>query len=218
MSHNFPRTANPKYAGPLILASASPRRRWLLEQSGVRFIVVPAPEDVEAGEVRDVEAAIEAARAKAMAVAQSHPTGLVIGADTIVVADGQTIGKPATAEQAKEMLRWLSGRVHEVYTAVAIAGGAGQQVRVLAEGIQLTRVAMRPLSDKEIDRYVASGEPMDKAGAYAIQGEARRFIHWLDGPWDNVVGLPVSLTLQLIDKAAKAFAEEEGNGETEVAD
>jgi septum formation protein len=178
----------------LVLASASPRRRELLAAAGFAF-------DVDAADVDETrhhgesapDYAGRVAREKAQAVAARHPNAAVLGADTVVVVDDDVLGKPADDADARRMLRALSGRAHEVLTAVALIA-AGE---ILAE-IARTTVWMRPLSDREIDAYVSSGEPMDKAGAYAIQGLASRFVTRIDGEYANVVGLPISLVDRLV--------------------
>ncbi len=139
---------------------------------------------------------------KALAVARLRPGRFVVGADTVVHLDGEVMGKPADEQEAREMLRRLSGREHRVTTAVAVAMAKGGRAEVVAEGHCTSLVRFRELEDEEIDEYVASGEPMDKAGAYAIQGGAGRFVVSVQGPWDNVVGLPVELVEELLRQAA----------------
>jgi len=177
---------------PLILASGSPRRAELLRQAGVRF-EVSAPDVDEtlcAGEAPEAYVRRLAA-AKARHVAASHPGRLVLGADTTVVVDGEVLGKPRDAADAARMLGQLSGRSHLVLTGVCLIGPAGE-TRIESA---VTTVEFRPLEDAEIAGYVDSGEPMDKAGAYAIQGGAAGFVTRLDGEYSNVVGLPVTLIL-----------------------
>lgn len=182
----------------LVLASASPRRRELLEAAGLQFAVTPAnvPEEPFAGE--PPAAYIErVARAKADTVAAQQPDAVVLAADTEVVIDGIALGKPRDETDAAFMLRRLSGRPHEVWTGVAVAQ-AGRS----AYALERTTVWMRALGAREIDDYVRSGEPMDKAGGYAIQGRAARFIPKVEGSWTNVVGLPVARVLQLLPAGA----------------
>ena len=177
---------------PLILASGSPRRAELLRQAGIRF-EVSAPdldETLYAGEAPEAYVRRLAA-AKARHVAATHPGRLVLGADTTVVVDGQVLGKPRDAADAARMLGHLSGRSHVVLTGVCLIGPAGE-TRIESA---VTTVEFRPLEDAEIAGYVDSGEPMDKAGAYAIQGGAAGFVTRLDGEYSNVVGLPVTLIL-----------------------
>lgn len=178
----------------LILASASPRRQELLRNAGIPFEVRPAhiPEDPLPGE-RPKECAERLAREKALAIAQKRPTDVVLGADTVVVIDGQVLGKPADAADAARMLRMLSGREHEVITGICLV--AGGQSSLASE---TTRVTMSVISDADIAGYIASGEPMDKAGAYAIQGLASRWIPRIEGDYSNVVGLPVALVCRML--------------------
>ncbi len=180
----------------LILASASPRRAELLRAAGIEFDVMPADID----EVMDAEEWPDGyvrriAQTKAEAVRAQAAGRPVLAADTIVIVDGQVLGKPADGNDAKRMLRLLSGREHTVMTAVYLAHRRAE-VRV-----ERTVVEFLPLNDAEIDWYVASGEPMDKAGAYAIQGLASRFAARINGSYSNVVGLPVAVVYQLCTNA-----------------
>ncbi len=194
----------------LILASASPRRRELLTQAGIPFEVHPAhiPEDLLPGE-EPIAYVTRLAREKAQTVfAQlrkipgAHADGAdmdvdglaVLGADTTVTLDNQILGKPADAADAARMLRLLSGRSHRVVTGVALATAGG--IEVAAE---VTGVRFLTLSDAEIEAYVATGEPMDKAGAYAIQGRASRWIPRIEGCYFNVVGLPLALVCAMLE-------------------
>jgi nucleoside triphosphate pyrophosphatase len=179
----------------LILASSSPRRQELLRQAGILFQVHAAHinEDQIADE-KPREYAIRLAREKAQAVAGHYPQSYVLGADTIVVVDGEVLGKPTDHADAARMLRRLSGRSHEVTTAVSlIVPDARIDTRACT-----TKVYFRELTEDEIQQYVASGEPMDKAGAYAIQGGAARWTDRIEGEWSNVVGLPLSLVTDLL--------------------
>jgi len=171
----------------LILASSSPRRRELLGNAGVPFTVRTAPivERALPGE-SPVDYAVRLAREKAAAAAGSEDE-IVLGADTIVVIDDRILEKPADAGEAARMLRLLSGRNHEVITGICLRYKDG-----VVEDHERTRVHFLPLDEKEIADYVATGEPMDKAGAYAIQGRASRFIDRIEGCYFNVVGLPVA--------------------------
>lgn len=173
----------------LILASASPRRQELLRLITEDFIVCPADTDETLPEGYPIWQQIEilAAR-KAAQVFAMHPDDVVIGADTMVVADGIPLGKPKDAADAKRMLRLLSGRAHEVITGLAVQSRAGQRV-----SHRTTKVHFRALSDAEIDRYVATGEPLDKAGAYGIQGRGAALVTGIEGDYFSVVGLPVAL-------------------------
>ena len=183
----------------LILASGSPRRRELLEREGFAFEVLTssADERYEPG-MPPSQVAPLLASIKARAVAQTLPPeelagSVLVGADTIVALDGTIYGKPADAEDARRMLRELSGRTHQVITGVCII--AGGQEHCLAE---LTDVSFRSLDEDEIAAYVASGEPRDKAGAYAIQGGAAAFVSRYEGSYDNIVGLPTEKLSELL--------------------
>jgi septum formation protein len=187
----------------VILASASPRRRDLLLAAGVAVTVRPSAVD-EPPFTSDRPIALQAmeiARAKAAAVSSGlervgEPAAApVVGADTVVVVDEIVLGKPSDREDAERMLLALSGRTHEVLTAVAVAHPGGR----LREGVEATRVSFRPLGADEIARYLDGGEPMDKAGAYAIQGGAGRFVTDVDGSYTNVVGLPLRRLLRLLE-------------------
>jgi septum formation protein len=178
----------------LILASASPRRQELLRNAGISFTVQPADidETPRAGEAPR-EYAERLAREKALAVWRLRPRDLVLGADTIVVVDEVILGKPADVADAARMLRLLSGRVHRVITGVCVVEAvASEQLPVARAASETTLVTVNELSEKEIRDYVASGEPMDKAGAYAIQGIASRWIPRIEGDYSNVVGLPIA--------------------------
>jgi len=177
----------------IVLASASPRRRKLMEEAGYRFRVAPsaADETIPPGMPPEV-AAVALAQRKARAV--DGP--LVLAADTIVALGSEIIGKPADAADAQRILARLSGRAHRVVTGVAVRRG-GQACSGFAE----TTVRFRRLDPKEIEAYVATGEPLDKAGAYAIQGGALAFVEDVDGPRDNVVGLPMDLVARLLEEA-----------------
>jgi len=183
--------ANPK----LILASASPRRQELLREAGINFEVHPAhiAETRNAGE-RALDYAQRLAQEKALKVAKRFPADFVLGADTIVVVDEQVLEKPASEDEAARMLRALSGRTHQVITAVSLAGPAAyQDTRACT-----TQVHFRPLEEQEIQEYIAGREPMDKAGAYAIQGGAARWVIRLEGDYSNVVGLPLPLVKEML--------------------
>jgi len=171
----------------LILASASPRRRQLLELIGVDFEVAPADVDetAAAGEIPAVFAS-RAARDKAQSVARRHPGRLVLGADTVVEVDSEILGKPTSADDASSMLRRLSGRSHLVHTALALVDDDA-----FHEIVDSAKVQFADLSDETISWYVATGEPMDKAGAYAIQGLGGLLVARVEGSPHTVVGLPV---------------------------
>ena len=175
----------------LILASSSPRRAELLRAAGIDFTVRAADIDETIGPNEPPRDYVERlSREKARAVVRGDE--LALGADTTVVINGETIGKPADAEEAGRMLRALSGQWHEVLTGVTLA-----RADLAVSAVSSTRVKFAELSDAEIKRYVSTGEPMDKAGAYAIQGRASLFVERIEGSYSNVVGLPVQLTYQL---------------------
>jgi septum formation protein len=190
----------------IILASASPRRHELLRNARISFTVQPADinEAPLAGEApRDC--AERLAREKALAVSQRQPQQFVLGADTIVVVDDTILGKPRNEDDAARMLRMLSGRTHAVITGVCLVGrkeASGQWPAASQEeaetASETTLVTMCEISDEEIRDYVATGEPMDKAGAYAIQGIASRWIPRIQGDYSNVVGLPVALVYGML--------------------
>ncbi|MGH7390257.1 MAG: Maf family protein [Candidatus Rokuibacteriota bacterium] len=179
----------------LILASASPRRRELLERLTPEFRVVPADVDETLAGDPTPEAVAALALRKARTVAVRLGQGVVLGADTVVVIDGDALGKPADAAEARSMLRRLRGRRHEVITGVAVVDAAGG--RSAADAV-VTEVVMRGYDDATIDAYVASGEPLDKAGAYAIQAAGEALVAGWVGSYSNVVGLPLDATRRLL--------------------
>lgn len=180
---------------PIVLASASPRRRELLAQVGVVCVVQPAEIDETplSGE-RPGDYVLRVALAKATAVAEARgDESTVLAADTTVIVDGEPLGKPRGPDEARAMLRRLSGRSHEVISAVVVVRGTRIGTRVVT-----TRVVMRDLEDREIEAYCATGEPYDKAGGYAVQGLAAAFVSHLDGSYTGVVGLPLFETVELL--------------------
>lgn len=178
----------------VILASQSPRRRELLTQIGIAHEVRPADIDESVWPGEDPVAHSERlARAKAHTLALQYPEAVVIGSDTIVVIDGAILGKPADREEAVAMLERLSGREHTVYTAVAVA----HEGRTLS-GVEAVQVQFRPLSRGQIDAYIATGEPADKAGAYGIQGFGATLVQRIDGDYFAVMGLPLGRLVELI--------------------
>jgi septum formation protein len=178
----------------VVLASGSPRRRQLLELIGIDHQVSPSNID-ETMRPRETPRrhARRLAREKASAVATRNPDAITIGADTIVVIDGKVLGKPADFEDARRMLSMLSGREHTVITAVAVARGAK-----LRSSIEEVRVRFRKLRGDEIDSYIATGEPMDKAGAYGIQGYGATIVERVDGDYFAVMGLPLARLVTLL--------------------
>jgi septum formation protein len=194
----------------LVLASASPRRQELLRSAGIAITVQPTniPEVPLDGEAPKAFAE-RLAREKAWAIFKQHPNEFVLGADTIVVVDKQILGKPKDAADAARMLRLLSGRSHQVTTGVCLMGpksgshppenpGMKSEASLGDVRSETTIVHVSPLSEDEIRAYVTTGEPMDKAGAYAIQGMASRWIPRIEGDYANVVGLPVALVYRML--------------------
>ena len=181
----------PPSQSPLVLASSSPRRRALLEQLGIPLRIDPAhlDENVRPGEPAD-RYVLRLAREKAEAVQTRHPNATVLAADTSVVLEGEVLGKPATADEALAMLHRLSGRRHEVLTAVAVAG-AGERLVTAA-------VTFSVASETALRWYVSTGEPLDKAGGYAVQGIGGFLVERIEGSHSAVVGLPLVETLALL--------------------
>lgn len=183
----------------IILASASPRRKELLETAGLEFeiCVSDADESIPEGTL-PVDAAKMTATKKALAVAENHKDAVVIGADTIVVANGKILGKPKNEADAEAMLTMLSGIEHEVITGVCLA--SGEEIISFA---QISKVKFYDLSAEEIRAYVATKEPMDKAGAYGIQGKGCTLVEEIEGDYFNIVGLPVARVAREINKLLK---------------
>ena len=179
---------------PLILASGSPRRRELLSRMGYTFeICAPDVDEHVTGHARDIVHTL--AQRKAHAAAAHYSDGVIIASDTLVSLDGAPLGKPEDVDDARRMLAALSGREHEVFTGVCVIDAATgkSETRSVRTG-----VTFRALTEEEIDAYIATGEPMDKAGAYAIQGGAAPFVEKLDGEFENVVGFPVVEVRELL--------------------
>ena len=173
---------------PLVLASASPRRVALLRQAGAEFTVVdPGPDREWPGDAAPRQGVRALALDKARRVAERRATSVVIGADTVVVMRGQRLGKPRDVREAEDMLGRLHGRTHEVWTGLAVVRGG--ESRTAAE---VTRVQFSRLTAEEVAAYARSGEPLDKAGGYGIQGLAGQFVKRIDGDYFNVVGLPLA--------------------------
>lgn len=182
----------------LILASASPRRRMLLTQIGMDFTVLPADVNEDPAGISDPsELCRRLAEAKARAVGTALNEGVVLGADTIVVLGGRILGKPADREDAVRMLFSLAGRQHRVYTGVALVDAASGKELVDHE---VTSVWIRELTRRQIEAYADSGEPMDKAGSYAIQGLGSVLVERIEGCFFNVVGLPVPKLVRMLDE------------------
>jgi septum formation protein len=184
----------------LVLASASPRRQELLRNAAIPFTVQAANVDetpLPGEAARDC--AERLAREKALAVWRRRPREIVLGADTVVVVEKENLGKPLDADDAARMLRLLSGRQHQVITSVCLAReGRGETEPDIKVASETTIVTICEISEAEIREYVRSGEPMDKAGAYAIQGIASRWIPRIEGDYSNVVGLPIALVYRML--------------------
>jgi len=182
----------------LILASKSPRRNELLEQAGLTFSVIPSDFDESTVALSDPDSyVITLAESKAVDISQKHPAGWVIGADTIVLIDRKILGKPASKEKARDMLQRLSGKTHQVLTGYCIC--CKKKNRFFSETIK-TDVRFKKLSDAEIEWYIQTGEPFDKAGAYAIQGIGTFLVKSINGSYTNVVGLPVCEVIEFLIK------------------
>ncbi len=188
-----------KSAIPIVLASASPRRKQLLELLGLKPEIVPS--DIDETWRNGEAPAPHAERLAREKVAALHrPDAAVVGADTIVVLDGTILGKPADAAEARATLRRLAGREHEVFTAVAVAHGGRT-----ASGVVRTAVRFRELDDATIAAYVATGEPMDKAGAYGIQGYGAVLVEWIEGDYFTVMGLGLGLLVDLLERVGLRY-------------
>jgi septum formation protein len=180
---------------PLILASASPRRQELLREAGIPIEVHPAYIDEEQKEAEaPLNYVLRMAREKAEVIARKFPGCFVLGADTIVLIGNEVLGKPGDGEDAARMLRLLSGQEHSVTTAVSLISPSAQT----NTRASTTKVSFRELAEEEIQQYIATGEPMDKAGAYAIQGGAGRWAIRMEGEFSNVVGLPLTLVSEML--------------------
>jgi septum formation protein len=182
----------------LILASESPRRRYLLEQAGLVFSVIPSGFDESSVPLSSPETYVKTlAQAKAAEIAEKYPDSWVIGADTIVVIGGAILGKPASRDEARDMLKRLSGETHQVFTGYAICCKAKD--RLFSETVK-TQVLFKELTDQEIEWYIHTKEPFDKAGAYAIQGLGTFLVKSISGSYTNVVGLPVCEVIEFLIK------------------
>jgi len=178
----------------LILASASPRRSKLLKQAGYRFEVVPAHiDETKHGGEDPIAFVSRLALEKARAIHAQQTSAIVLGADTTVVLDGEVLNKPADRAEAERMLRSLSGRTHQVHTGIAVVCSDTQSTHV-----ETTNVVFREIAEVELSVYLASGDSLDKAGAYGIQGYAARWIPRIEGDYFNVMGLPVAATTRLL--------------------
>ncbi|MEI6530096.1 MAG: Maf family protein [bacterium] len=183
---------------PLVLASHSPRRKELLEKLELPYLVIEEDIDETFLPGESIERSVQRLAAeKAFACISKSSEGVVIGCDTVVVVDDQVLGKPQDPDEARMMLRTLSGRSHQVISGVAVLDAANGALMTACER---TIVYFQPLLEEEIEAYVASGEPLDKAGAYAIQGKAALFIPRIEGCYYNVVGLPLHCLASLLKK------------------
>lgn len=195
----------------LVLASASPRRRQILRTAGIPFIARPA-DVVEAHLPGESPEAVVKRLAEAKARAVWREGELVLGADTVVVIDTTILGKPADEDDARRMLRLLSGRAHRVLTGIVLFNGTDARAE-----IEDTTVHFRALDDLEIADYAATGEPLDKAGAYGIQGAASKFVHRIEGCYFNVVGLPISRVYSCIRSSLRCLERLDGTGDGQSA-
>jgi septum formation protein len=189
---------NEKKQRPIVLASGSPRRKELLAGLGLEFTIRPSDVDEEIqGSYSPAEIVTLLAQRKADAIAQEVKEGLIIGSDTIVVLNEEVLGKPKNEADAFSMLTTLQGNVHTVYSGVVVIDA---ETGLFKAGHQSTKVKMRPINDIEIRQYIATKEPMDKAGAYAIQGLGATLVESIEGDYFTVVGLPLLLTAQYLQK------------------
>lgn len=188
---------------PIILASQSPRRRELLGLYGIPFVVDPSQADEEHVQGTGAQRVQKLAQLKCAEVAARHPGRMVLAADTLVCVDDEILGKPKDEQDASRMLHLLSGRAHEVHTGVCLRLPDGRQLC----GVDTTRVFFLPLSEQSIRRYIATGESMDKAGAYGIQGRAGIFVSHIEGSPSNVIGLPLGLLTRFLTQAGVDFFE-----------
>lgn len=186
---------------PLVLASGSPRRLQLLEMLGIPCrVVVPNADETRKGSEEPEAYVVRLARAKAGVVVEREPAELVLGADTSVVVRGEVLGKPTSPEEAAVMLGKLAGRTHHVMTAVALASGDRME-----HALDVTDVTFRAIDRTTIENYVMTGEPMDKAGAYAVQGRGAALIEAIRGDFYSVMGLPLRLVLDLLERFGRPY-------------
>jgi septum formation protein len=189
---------HPHDCASLILASKSPRRKHLLEQAGLKFSVIPSDFDETSVAMSEPASYVRVlAEFKALDISKKHPDSWVIGADTIVLIDNQILGKPGSKDEAGEMLKRLSGKRHQVLTGYCIC--CREKKQLFSETVK-TEVCFKKLRREEIDWYIETGEPLDKAGAYAIQGVGSFLVRNIDGSYTNVVGLPVCEVIDFLIK------------------
>lgn len=194
---------------PIVLASASPGRREVLRRTGIPFTVDPSDCDESLDAATPEEHVMTLAMRKALAVASRHPDSIIIGADSVVELDGDILGKPGSPADARRMLARLAGRSHRLLTGIAIVGsGSGKTY----QGIEATVVHLRALTDEQLDAYVASGEPMGKAGSYELQGLGAAIIDRIEGDFANVVGLPVAHLARALEDFGVHVLESDMNG------
>jgi septum formation protein len=180
----------------LILASASPRRRELLTQAGFQFVVLAADIDESRHEGEAPADYVQRlALEKAQAIHKLHPDAVVLGADTTVVLDGEVLNKPVDPDDAERMLRSLAGREHQVHTGIAVVSGGEYR-----QHIETTTVFFSQMRDTDLAHYLGSGDSLDKAGAYGIQGYAARWVSRIEGDFFNVMGLPIAATVKLLEE------------------
>jgi septum formation protein len=185
-------------AKKIILASASPRRKELLEQIGLEFEVIPSRAEEIITKQEPGEVVEELSAQKAADVAMGIEDGIVIGSDTIVYQDGQILGKPADRDSAWEMLRSIQGSTHSVFTGVTVLVRENNETTASHTFYRETKVQVYPMTEQETEKYLDTGEPMDKAGAYGIQGKFAAWIESIEGDYNTVVGLPVSALWQVL--------------------
>lgn len=182
----------------LILASKSPRRNDLLEQAGLTFSIIPSDFDESSVTISDPELYVKTlAKSKAIDISKKHPDSWVLGADTIVLIDGSILGKPGSKDEARSMLKQLSGKTHQVITGYCLC--CQTKNNIISETVK-TDVRFKTLRDAEIEWYIQTGEPFDKAGAYAIQGIGAFLVESINGSYSNVVGLPVCEVMEFLIK------------------
>lgn len=199
---------NPGEDPVLILASKSPRRRYLLEQAGLSFSVIPSDIDETTVPLSPPEIYVRVlSEAKAESIAKKYPEKWVLGADTIVLKDGAVLGKPGSIDEARSMLKQLSGQAHQVFTGYSII--CKSKDRKFSETVQ-TEVLFKNLADEEIEWYIHTKEPFDKAGAYAIQGLGTFLVKRINGSYTNVVGLPVCEVIEFLIKEGIVGLQETG--------
>jgi septum formation protein len=188
----------------IVLASSSPRRHELFKKIGLRFLAAEPKSSESSNEIDPTKRVIDNAISKVLSLIDIYSDSIIIGADTIVYQNGQILGKPSNTNDAKNMLKMLSGQKHQVYTGVAVLEAKSLK---LITGYEETIIKFKKLSIASINEYVESGEPMGKAGSYAIQGIGADFVCEINGSWSNVVGLPVNLTKRLLKEVLNGHSQ-----------